>query len=127
MGAMSRNKGASGERELCRLLSEELGVTVARNIGQARAGGADCLELPGFAIEVKRCEQLRKPTWWAQAVEQGQRVGAEPIVFFRRSREPWQALIRTVDGGYRLASWPEAVLHVREKLARLHGIHREAA
>jgi hypothetical protein len=117
-GRRSRNKGARGELELCRLLSEELGIEIRRNIGQARSGGADCLELQGFAIEVKRCEQLRKPTWWGQAVEQGQRAGAEPMVFFRRNGEPWQALIRTVDGGYREAAWPAAIYHIREKWAR---------
>jgi hypothetical protein len=127
MGRMSRTKGARGELELCRLLSEELGIEVRRNIGQARSGGADCLELPGFALEVKRCERLARPTWWAQAVEQGQKAGAEPIVFFRRSREPWQALIATADGDYRVASWPAAILHLREKLARLFGVHKEAA
>jgi Holliday junction resolvase len=115
MSRMSRSKGARGENELCRLLSAELGVTVARNIAQARNGGADCLELKGFAIECKRTERLARPTWWAQAVEQGERAKAEPIVFYRRSREPWQALIRTVDGGYREATWEQAMTHVREK------------
>lgn len=115
MSRMSRSKGARGELELCRLLSEELGVTVQRNISQARNGGADCLELRGFSIECKRTERLARPTWWAQAVEQGQRVQAEPIVFYRRSREPWQALIRTVDGGFREATWTQAMYHIREK------------
>jgi Holliday junction resolvase len=112
---MSRTKGAAAERELCKLLSEELGVTVQRNVDQARNGGADCLELQGFAIECKRHERLSRPTWWAQAVEQGEKVKAEPLVFYRRSREPWQALIRTVDGGYREATWEQAMTHVREK------------
>ena len=115
MGRMSRTKGAAAERELCKLLSEELGVTVRPIVDQARAGGADCLELKGFAIECKRVETLRRPTWWAQAVEQGQKVGSEPIVFYRRSREPWQALLRTVDGGFREATWEQAITHVREK------------
>lgn len=117
MGRMSREKGRRAEIELCKALSEELGVVVERNRDQAANGGADCLQLHGFSIEVKRCEQLRKPTWWAQAVEQGAKAGAEPIVFFRRSREPWQALIRTADGGYREAAWPAAIYHIREKWA----------
>jgi hypothetical protein len=115
---MSRTKGAVGERELCRLLSEELGVTVRRNVDQARAGGADCLQLQGFAIECKRTERLSRPTWWAQAVDQGSKAQAEPLVFFRRSREPWQALIRTVDGGFKDATWEQAMTHIREKWAR---------
>lgn len=127
MGRMQRTKGAAGERELCKHLSDELGITVQRNVDQARNGGADCLQLPGFAVECKRAQALRRPTWWAQAVEQGGKAGAEPIVFYRRNREPWQALIRTADGGFRCATWDEAMLHVRDKLARLYGIYKEAA
>jgi hypothetical protein len=125
-GAMSRRKGQQGERELFRLLSDELGFVVRRNVDQARIGGADCIELPGFAPEVKRHEKLALPAWWRQAVKQGTAMQAEPIVFFRKSREPWRALIRTVDGGYRLTEWDAAVMHVREKLAYM-GIYKEAA
>jgi predicted molibdopterin-dependent oxidoreductase YjgC len=127
VGKASRAKGAVGERELCKLLSGELGITVSRNVDQARNGGADCLELKGFAIECKRQERLSRPAWWAQAVAQGEKCKAEPIVFYRRSREPWQALIRAADGNYREATWEAAMLHIREKLARLYGIYKEAA
>jgi len=127
MSRMSRTKGAAGERELCRLLTGELGIEVRRNIAQARSGGADCLELPGFAIECKRTERMARPTWWAQAVEQGGKVQAEPIVFYRRSREPWQALVCTADHGYREATWEQAMLHVRDKLARLYGVYATKA
>lgn len=127
MSASQRRKGAAAERELCKLLADELGIEVRRNVDQARAGGADCLQVPGFAIECKRHERLSRPAWWAQAVEQGRKAGAEPLLFYRRSREPWQALIRTADGGYREATWDQAMAHVRDKLARLFGIYREAA
>jgi hypothetical protein len=122
MAASQRRKGQVGERELFRLLSDELGVSVKRNVDQARNGGADCIELPGFSVECKRQERLARPAWWRQAVRQGIADGAEPIVFYRRSREPWAALIRTVDGGYREATWEAAVMHIREKLARLYGV-----
>lgn len=127
MSASQRRKGQSGERELCRLLSDELGFIVRRNVDQAREGGADCVEIPGFALECKRHERLALPAWWRQAVKQGEAMQSEPIVFFRQSRQPWQALIRTVDGAYRLASWEAAVMHIREKVARLYGLHKEAA
>ena len=117
-----RNKGAAAEREVCRLLSEELGIKVERTLDQARAGGADCIAVKGFAIEVKRREALSRPAWWAQAVKQGIAAQAEPMVFYRRSREPWQALIKTVDG-YRVATWDGAMAHIREKLAILYGIY----
>lgn len=114
MSRMSRNKGSRGERELLRLLGDELGESLTRNLAQTREGGGDCLELKGFCVEVKRQERLCRPSWWRQAVDQGGRVGAEPIVFYRRNREPWRALVKTLDG-YREADWLQAVSHIREK------------
>lgn len=126
MSKSSRDKGQRGEREVFALLSDELGFVVTRNVDQCRLGGADCLNLPGFAPEIKRREMLAKPTWWKQAVAQGQKLGREPIVWYRRNRQPWRALI--VDAyGYRDVSWEESVAYVREKLARLYGIYKEAA
>jgi hypothetical protein len=119
MSASQRRKGQRGELELFALLSDELGFVVRRNVDQARIGGADCIELPGFAPEVKRHERLALPAWWRQAVKQGQAMQAEPIVFFRQSRQPWQAQISKADGSYRVAGWEEAVMYVREKLAVL--------
>jgi hypothetical protein len=123
MSAMQRRKGQAAERELFRLLSDELGFVVRRNVDQARVGGADCIELPGFAPEVKRHEKLAFPAWWRQATRQGTDMQAEPIVFYRKSREPWRALIRTVDGSFRVAEWEAAVMHVREKIGRLYGLY----
>jgi hypothetical protein len=124
-GRTSREKGRRAEIALFKALSDELGFVVRRNVDQARNGGADCIELPGFSVECKRQERLCLPAWWRQAVKQGIAMQAEPIVFFRRSREPWRALLRTADGGYRLADWAEAVMYVREKLQRLHAIYPE--
>lgn len=123
MSAMQRRKGARAEIELCKLLSDELGVTVRRNVDQARVGGADCLELPGYAIEVKRCERLAIPAWWRQAVVQAQAAGAEPVLFFRQSRKEWRVVMT---GGAEVPfDW--AMDLMRDKLARLFGIYREAA
>ena len=41
MAAMQRRKGKAGELELARLLRELLGANVARNLVQARQGGAE--------------------------------------------------------------------------------------
>jgi len=112
-GKSSRNKGAAGERELLKLLGEELGVILQRNLQQTRAGGADCIELKGFAIEVKRVERYNRLAWWRQACEQAEALGAEPILFYRRSREPWTAWIKTTDG-HREATLIEAAQHIRE-------------
>lgn len=91
MSASQRNKGAAGERELFRLLSNDLGHAVQRNLTQARGGGADTISIPGFSIEVKRQERLSLAAWWRQAVEQ---AGSDiPILFYRASRQPWRAVL----------------------------------
>jgi Holliday junction resolvase len=115
---MSRNKGSRAEREVLKLLGEELGTILTRNLQQTREGGADCLEVKGFAIEVKRQERLSRPTWWTQTVEQAQRVGAEPMLLYRRNREPWQAFIHTTDGQYREGTLQDAACAIREKWLR---------
>ena len=93
MTAMQRNKGSSAERELFALLSDLLGFAVRRNIGQARAGGADGLDVPGWAIECKRCERLGISAWWSQAVRQAEATGCKPVLFYRQSRQPWRAVL----------------------------------
>ena len=107
MSAYQRNKGQRGERELFGMLSDELGFVVQRNIDQTRAGGADCLEIPGWAVECKRCETLNINAWWAQAEEQAADTNAKPILFFRQSRQPWKAVI---DLGYFFDCGPRAKL-----------------
>lgn len=92
MSASQRRKGAQAERELFRLLSDELGRAVSRNLTQTRGGGADCIDLPGWAIECKRAEALKLSTWWQQAQQQADRTSARPVLFYRRSRHPWRAI-----------------------------------
>ena len=116
-GARSRNKGAAAEREFLRLLGDELGAELKRNIVQTREGGADCLEVKGWAIEVKRQERLSRPTWWRQTVEQSHRVGAEPMLAYRRSREPWTVIVRGRGDALRYLTVTEAAGAIREKWA----------
>jgi len=117
VGTMQRRKGQQAERELCALLSDELGLTVRRNVDQARAGGADVLELPGFAIECKRHERLSRPSWWAQAVKQGEAIKREPILFYRKSHEPWRAMLHRHNADPVDVPFEKAVEHIREKIA----------
>jgi len=92
MSASQRNKGNAGERELLKLLSDELGFIVKRNLSQTRGGGADCIEIPGWSVECKRQEKLAIFSWWEQAVDQcGE--GERPILFYRQSRYPWVAMM----------------------------------
>lgn len=118
MGVSQRRKGAAAERELCDLLEDELGIEVYRNLDQVRNGGADILCVHGFAIEVKRREALSRPAWWSQAVRQAQTGNLEPMVFYRRSREPWRAMIQRQAGADPIdVSFETALLHIRETWA----------
>jgi Holliday junction resolvase len=99
MSAMQRSKGARAEREVFALLSAELGTCVRRNVDQARNGGADCIEVPGWAIEVKRHESGFKAAWWEQAIEQADKACASPALAYRASRQPWRVRLLLADVG----------------------------
>lgn len=117
-----RRKGSRGELELCALLSDELGIPLKRNVDQARNGGADCLELPGYCVEIKRREALDRDAWWEQATAQARKHGGEAICFYRQNRKPWRALM-TGNGTYRDVGMVDALDTIREKIARLYGIY----
>lgn len=116
MSASQRRKGAAAEREVLKRLSAELGVMLERNLQQTREGGADCVAIAGWAIEVKRREKLARPTWWRQACEQAKRINAEPLLLYRRSREPWQAWIHIGGDEYREGTIFDAVEAIRLKM-----------
>lgn len=125
-GASSRTKGAVGERELLKLLGEELGIELKRNLLQTRESGADCVEIRGFILEIKRCETLCLPKWWRQAMSQAEGKG-EPMLAFRQSRKPWRFLIHTRDGLHREGTLIQAAEAIREKWAVLYGIYTPEA
>ena len=118
MSASQRRKGAAAEREVLKLLGDELGQVLQRNLTQTREGGADCLCVQGFAIEIKRQEKLSRPAWWRQACEQAQRAGGEPLLLYRRNREAWTAWIHTRDGQWREGTLQDAASAIREKWLR---------
>ena len=92
-----RSKGQRGERELFKLLSDRLGTIVRRNIDQTRAGGADGLDIPGWAVEVKRQQRAFLEAWWRQTVDQADRVGRRPILFYRANHKPWRCIVLLCD------------------------------
>ena len=90
-GRMARNKGAAGERELAELLSNELGISVKRKLGQARDGGDD-IQVGKYRLEVKRREALRMDEW-CQQIELAAEPGQWPVVVYRRNGQPWRAVV----------------------------------
>lgn len=117
MGRMQRAKGAAAEREFLRLLGGELGQALTRNLAQTREGGADCIVVKGWAIEIKRQERLSRPTWWRQACVQAERIGVQPMLAWRRSREPWSVMAAWPGPTVRTMSIVEAAGAIREKWA----------
>ena len=89
----SRNKGASAEREVSKLLYDELGIKMVRNLEQSRSGGHDLTPeqsgglLDGYAIEVKRYAKITTALlrgFWQQACEQAQRANKVPLLIYRQ-------------------------------------------
>ena len=90
MGKSERRKGAAGELELARILSEELGVEMKRRLNQTRDSGYD-LEGLNLAIEVKRREKADVMGWWRDAVKKSD--GKIPVLAYRASRQPWRFMM----------------------------------
>lgn len=97
MGKRSQRKGSDGERELAAIL-REYGYTVERGGSLSFGEVPDLVGLPGIHIEVKRCEQIRLSEWIQQAETDSKRFGdGMPVVFHRRSREPWRVTMSLAD------------------------------
>jgi len=104
-GKLSRNKGASGERELARELSRLLGVDARR--GQQHCGGPDSpdvkIDIPDLHIECKRTERLRLYEAMEQATQDASKGLDEdqqsmvPVVCHRSNRKPWLLTVRLDD------------------------------
>ena len=99
MSINSRTKGATGERELSKILKEH-GYDTRRGQQFCGANGdADVVGLDCVHIECKRVERLVIE----KAMEQSRndaREGEIPVVMHRKNRQPW---LVTMD----LASWLE--------------------
>lgn len=116
---MQRRKGARGELEFLRHLGSELGEMLQRNLSQTRDSGADCIQLKGYAIEVKRQEKLSRPKWWKQAKASAAALGVEPIMAYRQNRKPWAVWMRShKTGQVEEMTVAECAGEIREKWLR---------
>ena len=91
-GRNNRRKGASGEREVATILSESLGVTVKRILGQERDSGND-IEQGSFRFEVKRRKRVGQLYEWFDQVKPGK----VPVVMLRADGREWIACMRITD------------------------------
>ena len=95
----SRNKGATAEREVAKIIYEELGVSLRRDLEQYRSAdhGDLITEDPSwpFCIEVKRYAAgagMQKP-WWAQVKTASKTTGRVPVLFYRYNNKPWRVVM----------------------------------
>ena len=97
MSKSQRTKGASGEREVCRLIWEYLGVEVHRNLSQTRDGGTD-IAMGSFRIEVKRRKSIGNIyEWLAQSENAAPEPGQIPVVCARADGKKWFVVINLDD------------------------------
>lgn len=89
-GAYSRNKGASAERELCKLLTDYLGGSYCRNLKQYQAAQhGDIEQLVGpYLVEAKNHAKLAVRSWWSQACAAAEARLAVPCVAYRLPNRP---------------------------------------
>lgn len=87
----SRNKGASGEREVCKILSGITGVEIKRSL-DVRTGGADITCIPGISVEVKRKKEVLPSdmtSFWKQCLSQAETENCKPVLFTKEDRRNW--------------------------------------
>lgn len=97
MSKSQRTKGAAGERELCRILSDELGKEVRRNLAQTREGGCD-IRVGRHNIEVKRRARIGNIyDWMEQAAASCGGTEQRPVVICRADGKKWLAVIPLQD------------------------------
>jgi Holliday junction resolvase len=94
MGAASRRKGLTGEREVADVF-ERHGFAVR---GLESSGDWICVPANGVLpstlhVEAKRAERLRVPEWVHQAETEAM-PGHVPVVAYRQNREPWRAIVQ---------------------------------
>ena len=94
-GRSSRNKGAQGERELAKLLSDKLGLDSIKR-GYVFCRESDVIGLKGIHIECKRVEKLNIENAILQA-KQDRNEGQFPAVFHRKNRSNWLVTMELQD------------------------------
>tara|TARA_R110000803_G_scaffold21475_2_gene54113 strand:- start:2654 stop:3055 length:402 start_codon:yes stop_codon:yes gene_type:complete len=94
----SRNKGASFEREIAKMLEDELGFKFKRDLRQYQAADYGDLitddHFP-FLIECKRYASGTgaRESWWSQAVRAAKRTSQFPCVIYKYDRHEVRCVV----------------------------------
>ena len=92
MGKSQRTKGAAGEREVCHLIRDVLGVDAKRNLSQTREGGCD-IAVGKYHIEVKRRARIGSIYDWMEQAEASCLDTEKPVVFCRADGKKWLVVL----------------------------------
>ena len=100
MATNGRNKGATFERDIAKMLDDELGISFKRNLDQYRESGLGDLipsdpEFP-FTLELKRYADGPiggQKSWWAQTCVAARREGKYPALIYRYDRQPIRCVV----------------------------------
>lgn len=94
---MSRDKGATGEREVVNLAKSK-GIYALRTAplqaGRADIGDVSLMGYPELHVEVKRDERMSVDAMVRQATASASICGVEfvPVVAYRRNKQIWRAV-----------------------------------
>tara|TARA_R110000772_G_scaffold31767_4_gene78103 strand:- start:31 stop:426 length:396 start_codon:yes stop_codon:yes gene_type:complete len=130
MATNGRNKGAAFERDIAKMLHDELGISFKRDLEQYREGAHGDLipsdpEFP-FTLELKRYADGPiggQKSWWAQTCVAARREDKYPALIYRYDRQPIRCVVpmspfRWEDDGYVVEMEFDAFCYlVRETMA----------
>ena len=93
--ADSRNKGASFERKICKLIKDNLNIDAKRNLDQYQAKGQADIVIPGWSIECKAYQKgtTFKPSWWVQTKESAATLKLTPVLIYKFNNCPIKCVI----------------------------------
>ena len=95
--ADSRNKGASFERKICKLIKDNLNIDAKRNLDQYQAKGQADIVIPGWSIECKAYHKSGsnsyRSSWWEQAKESAASLNLTPVLVYKYNNCPIKCVI----------------------------------
>ena len=93
--ADSRNKGASFERKICKLIKDNLNYDAKRNLDQYQAKGQADIVIPGWSIECKAYQKgtTYKKAWLQQTRESAKLLGLTPVLIYKFNNCPIKCVI----------------------------------
>ena len=94
--ADSRNKGASFERKICKLIKDNLNIDAKRNIqSQYQEKGQPDIVIPGWSIECKAYQKgtTYKKSWLKQTRESAKMLGLTPVLIYKYNNCPIKCVI----------------------------------